>query len=249
MNMNISNKVLKSDIVISGKQLLLILTGLFILFSLFLYLKVSQIGYSKNLGNKIYRVKIKVNGLTPEQLTEVIRKIEYKYRNTNTFVEVELIKNEHFQAGNEDYLLLTFYKPKKNKESISTIKNQILNNIKPDIEDIVKNVNPDGQIEITENNYKCFDGLINGDTIEETMIEENGTESTFQYDFVINNNGYLMLTTSTGLALKPIGSDTWVLDETGLNRIYMLSGTCLLNGTHTYADINTGGKSTFRLIP
>ena len=64
MNMNISNKVLKSDIVISGKQLLLILTGLFILFSLFLYLKVSQIGYSKNLGNKIYRVKIKVNGLT-----------------------------------------------------------------------------------------------------------------------------------------------------------------------------------------
>jgi hypothetical protein len=146
--MNISTKVLQSDIVISGKQLLLILAGFFILFSLLLYLKVSQIGYSKNLGNKIYRVKIKVNGLTPEELIKVIKKIEYKYRNSYTFVEVELIKNEHFQAGNEDYLLLTFYKPKKNKESISTIKNQILNNIKPDIEEIVKNVNSNGTIEI-----------------------------------------------------------------------------------------------------
>ena len=145
MNMNISNKVLQSDIVISGKQLLLILAGFFILFSLLLYLKVSQIGYSKNLGNKIYRVKIKVNGLTPEELIKVIKKIEYKYRNSYTFVEVELIKNEHFQAGNEDYLLLTFYKQKKND---SYARNTILNNIEPDIEEIVKNVNPNGTIEI-----------------------------------------------------------------------------------------------------
>ena len=95
----------------------------------------------------------------------------------------------------------------------------------------------------------CFDGLKNGDTIEETMNETNGDPITRNYVYAINTNGELTLTTSTGLALKPIGSDTWVLDETGLNRIYMLSGTCLLNGTHTYADINTGGKSTFRLIP
>ena len=95
----------------------------------------------------------------------------------------------------------------------------------------------------------CFDGLKNGDTIEETMNETNGDPITRNYVYAINTNGELTLTTSTGLALKPVGSDTWVLDETGLNRIYMLSGTCLLNGTHTYADINTGGKSTFRLIP
>lgn len=137
MNMNISNKVLKSDIVISGKQLLLFLTGFFILFSLFLYLKLSQSDYSKNLGSKIYRVKIKVNNLTPEQLTEVIKKIEYKYINSYTFVEVELIKN--------DYLLLTFYKQKKND---SYVRNTILNNIEPDIDEIVKTINPKGTIQL-----------------------------------------------------------------------------------------------------
>ena len=150
--MNINNKVLKSDIVITSNKLLLFLCVSFLLFGFLIYYvkkSKSKNNNYKTLGSKIYRVKIKVNGLSQEQLTEVIRKIEYKYRNSNTFVEVELIRNEHFQAGNEDYLLLTFYKPKKNKESISTIKNQILNNIKPDIEDIVKNVSPDGQIEIT----------------------------------------------------------------------------------------------------
>ena len=49
---------------------------------------------------------------------------------------------------NEDYLLLTFYKPKKNNKSISTIKNQILKNIETDIEEIVKNVNSNGTIEL-----------------------------------------------------------------------------------------------------
>ena len=145
MNMNISNKVLQSDIVISGKQLLLILAGFFILFSLLLYLKVSQIGYSKNLGNKIYRVKIKVNGLKPEELIKVIKKIEYKYRNSYTFVDVELIR--------PDYLLLTFYKQKTNNKNDSDVRNTILKNIEPDIEEIVTNINPAGTIQLVLDTY------------------------------------------------------------------------------------------------
>ena len=98
----------------------------------------------------------------------------------------------------------------------------------------------------------CFSGVKVGDIIEETWYGSNGNSDKIDYTFQRDSNNKPVLTATNKYKLfeTPL-SDIWTLvsPSDDLSITYTLSGSCLLEGTHTYHDtiVNTRGTSTFRL--